>query len=233
MTASVVATPLAASVAMMAANATWNHLQANARATNHITVTRPSPTREVSRYQAAGVAHWEKAKQDLWGHCERLDASPQEWEGDNVQYSEAHEFREPPSEQTGPQIAAVTAMQRAQFLATSTEVSILDSKGAVVVQLSALIDSGAVMSCTPTSPVAHLLAHTSINRASAAALCTADGSPLAGVKGELVVPVRMGDRVFQVPMQVIDSDIPFILGMDFFEATHASINPSGPLRPSV
>ena len=94
----------------------------------------------------------------------------------------------------------------------------------MVVQLSALIDSGAVMSCTPTSPVAHLLAHTSINRASAAALCTADGSPLAGVKGELVVPVRMGDRVFQVPMQVIDSDIPFILGMDFFEATHASIN---------
>ena len=95
----------------------------------------------------------EKAKPDLWGHCERLDASPQEWEGDNVQYSEAHEFREPPSEQAGPQIAAVTAMQRAQFLATSTEVSILDSKGAVAVQLSALIDSGAVMSCTPTSPV--------------------------------------------------------------------------------
>ena len=68
------------------------------------------------------------------------------------------------------------------------------------------------------------MAHTSINRASAAALCTADGSPLEGVKEELVVPVKMGDRVFQVPMQVIDSDIPFILGMDFFEATQASIN---------
>ena len=119
LTASMVATPLAVSAAMMVGNTTWNHLQAKDRATGHITVTKPSPTQAVSKYKAAGVAHWEKAKQDLWSHCERLDASPQEWEGGNVYYLEAHEFggQQPPSEQTGPQIAAVTVSHAAAIAA--------------------------------------------------------------------------------------------------------------------
>ena len=124
-------------------------------------------------------------------------------------------------EQTYDSQIAVT--RRAKFTATSAEVELLQGT-AVVGKVAALLDSGAVLSCTSARHVKGLRSR--INKEQAAALCTADGSPMQGVQGVMKVRFRFRNskRVFEKKMQVVDADVPFILGMDFLKQEKAILN---------
>ena len=117
----------------------------------------------------------------------------------------------------------IAEVRRARFTATTAEVEILHERE-VVGEVSALVDSGAVVSCTPTRVVSHV--ESQINRQQAAALCTADGSPMPGVRGTVKVHFRFkgAPRIFSVQMQVLDSEVPFILGTDFLKREKAAVN---------
>ena len=127
------------------------------------------------------------------------------------------------NEEEGLEAAQIAAARRARFTATSAEVELLQGD-TVKGEVAALLDSGAVLSCTSAQQVSGL--RSTINRAQAAALCTADGSPMVGVQGQMQVRFRFkgSKRVFRMGMQVVDAKVPFILGMDFLKQEKAVLN---------
>ena len=177
---------------------------------------------------------WEAAVQSATAtHEQRLE----EWQRTyrrQVEEEERRQRRQPqrdgeqqdqhtPEEERRWEGSQVAEVRRARFSATTTDVEILHH-GRVVGEVGALVDSGAVVSCTPTRLVAH--AKSQINRRQAAALCTADGSPMPGVRGSVEVHFRFKGslREFVTQMQVLDSEVPFILGTDFLKREKAALN---------
>jgi len=190
-------------------------------ASHHIKVHPPNVHHIVNTWQDNRTVERGRWQTLAWQRYENLDATVSDWNtlGDQQQEPWPEDYVEPVEVS-----AEIAEVRRARFSATSTEVTLLDSDMNVHSKVMALLDSGAVMSCTPTKTVKGL--RCSINREAAARLCTAEGTPLKGVQGEITVKMRIGEssRVFEVQMQVIDSDIPFILGMDFFKRYRASLN---------
>ena len=183
-------------------------------ASHHIKVHPPNVHHIVNTWQDNRTVERGRWRTLAWQRYEKLDATVSDWNtlGDQQQEPWPEDYVEPVEVS-----AEIAEVRLARFSATSTEVTLLDSDMNVHSKVMALLDSGAVMSCTPTKTVKGL--RCSINREAAARLCTAEGTPLKGVQGEITVKMRIGEssRVFEVQMQVIDSDIPFILGMDFFK----------------
>lgn len=116
---------------------------------------------------------------------------------------------EPRPEAPDQECLMVAAMR---FLACTTQVILVDEGDKTV---EALVDCGACVSCAPLSLVKGSQAR--ISREKAQNLCTANGQPLGSTQGELVVRLRFPGyaEVFKVPMQIIDTEVPLLLGVDF------------------
>ena len=85
----------------------------------------------------------------------------------------------------------LAALANARFTAATTSIQVVNSQGTTISTVEALVDSGAFMSCTPTTAVPHW--RSSISTTAAASLCTADGKPMQGVKGSMQVHIKFGD----------------------------------------
>ena len=112
----------------------------------------------------------------------------------------------------------------ARFMATCAEVILVDEGDK---QITALVDSRACQqACLSAAPLRTL--HRSrhrINKEEARQLCTATGRPMA-MAGELQVSLRFkgSPHIFTVAMQIVDDDVPFILGADFLLDHECLIN---------
>ena len=110
--------------------------------------------------------------------------------------------------------------KRARFMATCAEVILVDEGDK---QITALVDSGACLSAAPLA-VLNRAQHL-INKEQARQLCTATGKPMS-MAGELQVRLRFkgSARIFTISMQIVDDDVPFILGADFLLNHECLIN---------
>lgn len=89
-------------------------------------------------------------------------------------------------------------------------------------QVTALIDAGNSLSCTAETAVPGIR----ISRERLAEIYGADGHPVRDVRGEANIQIRFrnSERIFTVPMQVANTNIPFTLGRDFLAKHGVSIN---------
>ena len=114
----------------------------------------------------------------------------------------------------------IAQAKRARFMATCAEVILVDEGDK---QTTALVDSGACLSAASLQTL-HRSQHL-INREQARQLCTATGRPMT-MAGKLQVRLRFkgSPRIFTVTMQIVDDDVPFILGADFLLEHECLIN---------
>ena len=168
------------------------------------------------------TAHEDSVRKRHDQQCADFRADRWEQAGHLKTWDEVRPALTPGPTEEGP-TAQIAAARRARFTATSAEVELLQGE-AVVNKLPALLDSGAVLSCATARSVKGL--HSQIDRTQAAALCTADGSPMKGMKGMMKVRFRFvgSTRVFEMGMQVVEAKVPFILGMDFLKQEKAVLN---------